>query len=101
MTKEFYLNKLLDELSCEDKNRKLYSDILDVVDIALSQECDNFEISSPLTFVELYKIIENYSKENKLKCVGPFEAAELFSKKFNSNYKRYSKRLIINLEDFL
>lgn len=106
MKKNDYIKMLIDENTAD--KQKLYSDVIDCLDIALSQEADDFEIAdTSLGLNELYKMIEKRAKETKTNCVGPFEAAELFAQHFGAKYVRLSKRIsspqtkLVNLEDFL
>lgn len=107
MKKQEYIEMLIQENN-EEKNKKLYADVIDCLDIALSQESDSFEIKdTSLGLKELFAIIESASKKSHSNCVGPFEAAELFAAKFGAKYIRLSRRAssndisIVNLEDFL
>ena len=108
MKKREYIEMLMQDIATEtDKNKRLYSDVIDCVDIALSGEPDDFELDGKISVRELYKDIENQARTEKLQCVGPFEVAEMFAKKFGASYKRitavireeYSR--MINLEDFI
>ena len=101
MKKNDYIEMLLTDLiGLDDKKKKLYSDVIDCVEISLSKESDNFEVDPSISLDELFKLIELHAKENSVRCVGPFEAAELFAKKFGSSYQRISKQIEFKLEDF-
>lgn len=107
MKKSEYLQMLLEENN-EARTQKLYSDVLDCVEIALSQESDDFEIvDTSLGLKELFDMIKAKAKSTNTSCVGPFEAAEMFAEKFGAKYVRLSKRTapaapqIVRLEDFL
>lgn len=107
MKKNEFIEMLLQE-NTESPMQKLYNDVIDCVDIALSQEPDTFEIADTSAgLADLFGIIETTAKKAKCTCVGPFEAAELFAKKFGAKYVRPSRRAagttpgIVNLADFL
>ncbi len=106
MIKKDYIQMLIDENTAD--NQALYADVIDCLDIALSQEPDDFEITdTSLGAKELYQLIEKKAKETKARCIGPFEAAEIFAQHFGVSYVRPSKRMgkpqteLVNLEDFL
>lgn len=106
MKKNEYIEMLLQENN--GKNKTLYADVIDCIDIALSQEPDSFEIEDTSLGLEgLFALIEEKAKTDKTNCVGPFEAAEMFAAKFGAKYIRLSRRSctsgadIVNLEDFL
>lgn len=112
MKKKAYLEMLLNENN-DDTTKKLYSDVLDCLDIALSQEPDDFEIvDTTIGLKELFSMIATKAKETRgvltgFQCVGPFEAAEMFAVKFGAKYERLSKKQttpvtkLVSLEDFL
>lgn len=108
MKKNEYMEMLIAE-NRDPKTKKLYSDVIDCLDIALSQERDDFEIiDSCIGLSDLFKMIEEKAKADKTHCVGPFETAEMFAKKFGAKYVRASRRNVgnndinlVNLEDFL
>lgn len=108
MKRREYIEMLMQDIVTEtDENKRLYSDVIDCVDIALLGEDDDFEVDGNISVRELYKDIENKAWTEKLKCVGPFEVAEMFAKKFGASYKRITAVIreensrIINLEDFI
>lgn len=108
MKKREYIEMLMQDIATEtDENKRLYSDVIDCVDIALSGEPDDFEVDDKISVQELYKDIEKKARTEKLQCVGPFEVAEMFAKKFGTSYKRLSAQIrpdnskIVNLEDFI
>lgn len=109
MKKTDYIEMLTADVQTEDNEslKRLYEDIIDCVYISLAEESDNFQIDGEIALEDLYKLIESKAREEHLKCVGPFEAAELFAKKFGSKFNRPSKRPPVaalkryDLEDFL
>lgn len=108
MKRREYIEMLMQDIVTEtDENKRLYSDVIDCVDIALLGEDDDFEVDGNISVRELYKDIVNKARTEKLKCVGPFEVAEMFAKKFGASYKRITAVIreensrIINLEDFI
>ncbi len=108
MNKNEYIEMLIAE-NTDTKTKKLYSDVIDCLDIALSQESDDFEIAdTSIGLSDLFKMIEDKAKVDKSHCVGPFETAEMFAKKFGAKYVRASRKNVgnndinlVNLEDFL
>lgn len=106
MRKSEYIEMLIQENN-EEKTKKLYGDVIDCIDIALSQENADFEIKdTSLGLADFYKMLETKAKTNKVNCVGPFEAAEMFAEKLGARYTRLSKRTPapkakVNLEDFI
>ena len=51
MKKREYIEMLMQDIATEtDKNKRLYSDVIDCVDIALSGEPDDFEIDGKINY---------------------------------------------------
>lgn len=110
MKKSEYIEMLCQDIETEKAPMKnIYMDVIDCVEIALSQEPADFDVDASISLVDLYKIIEVAAKENQKSdrgatSVGPFMAAELFAKRFGAHYQRASKRIAagpkISLEDF-
>jgi len=105
MKKNDYIEMLIQE-NTEDNKKNLYNDVIDCVDIALSQEPETFEVDSSAGLKDLFELIESTARKVKNNCVGPFEAAELFAVKFGAKYVRHSRKSlpksnILNLADFL
>lgn len=109
MKKNDYIEMLVADIQTEDNEgvKKLYEDIIDCVYISLAEESEDFEVDGEISLENLYELIENKAKTERLKCIGPFEAAELFSAKFGSRFVRPSRKPVerkakrVNLEDFL
>lgn len=101
--------EMLQKENTEDKTKGLYSDVLDCIDIALSQESDDFEVKDTSKGLgDFYKLLETKARNEKLQCIGPFQTAEMFAKELGAKYERLSKKSVpqkessyINLEDFL
>ncbi len=103
MKKNEYIEMLLIDNKTSGDKQKQFADVIDCVDIALSQTLDDFDIDSKIGLDDLFKVIELAAKNNKCNCVGPFEAAELIAEKLGTVYVRASKRKhtkLVNLEDF-
>ena len=108
MKKVDFLQMLVEENN-DPKNQKLYSDVIDCLDLGLSQVPDDFEIEdTSVGLKELFGMIEKKARENGSgkQCVGPFEVAEMFAAKFGAKYSRLSKRSVagssrVRLEDYL
>lgn len=92
MKKFEYIEMLIQENT--DENKKfLYDDVIDCVDIALSQEDENFEITdTSLGLSQLFEMIEKTARSNRKNCVGPFETAEIFAKALGAKFVRASMR---------
>lgn len=105
MKKQDYIEMLLQDNETQEKpKKKLFADVIDCTDIALSQESADFEVDSQIGIGELWKIIEQEGKKSSTKCVGPFQAAELIAERLGANYTRASRRTVKrvrSLEDFL
>lgn len=106
MNKYDYIKMLIQENN-KPETQKLYADLIDCIDIALSQESVSFEINSSIGLNDLFQLIKDAAKKNSQHCVGPFEAAELIAQKLGASYRRPSRKFlgqtngIVNLEDFL
>lgn len=104
MKKDEYIQALIVDNTTTGDKQKLYFDVIDCTEIALSQSPADFEIDATIGLEELFKVIENAGRKSVNHCVGPFEAAELIASRLGTQYNRASKRLsigTINLEDFL
>lgn len=108
MRKNEYIDLLITDNETAGVKKKLYADIIDCTDIALSQEDDNFEVDTTIGLEELWNLIQDEGKKDPNHCVGPFQAAELIAKRIGAKYIRASMRNtnmtnttdIVNLEDF-
>lgn len=104
MRKNDYIQLLITDNITNDKNKKLYDDVIDCVDIALSQTSNDFDIVASISLKDLFEVIEEAGRKSPSHCVGPFEAAELIAKRLGTKYVRSSRKTIndiVNLEDFL
>lgn len=108
MKKHEYIQLLITDNETSGDKKALFNDVIDCVDIALSQTPNDFEIDSSIGLEALFTEIEKKAKENQknnIGCVGPFEAAELIAKKLGTKYERITRKAacnngIVNLEDF-
>lgn len=108
MKKHEYIQLIITDNETSGDKKALFNDVIDCVDIALSQTPSDFEIDSSIGLEALFAEIENKAKENQknnIGCVGPFEAAELIAKKLGTKYERITRKAacnngIVNLEDF-
>lgn len=112
MKKQEFLQMMLQDNETEQEPKKtLFADVIDCMDIALSQTPDTFEISADKTLQGAWALIEKRGNEkrsgNNTPCVGPFEAAEIIAEYLGTKYERASKRLAVkpavsvNLDDFI
>lgn len=110
MKKCEYLDMLVAE-NTEGENKGLYADVIDCIDIALSQESEDFEVSDTSKGLkDFYQMLADKARKEGLKCIGPFQAAEIFAEALGAKYERLSKRMkeepvkafkAVSLEDFL
>ena len=108
MKKVDFLQMLVEENN-DPAKQKIYRDVIDCLDLGLSQVPDDFEIEdTSVGLKELFDMIKKKAKSNGsgAQCVGPFEVAEMFAAKFGATYTRLSKRTTagtshVRLEDFL
>ena len=109
MNKRDYLEMLVqDNQTTKESLKKLYNDVIDCTEIALSQMPESFQIQdTSIGLKELFAEIEKTGKTCASHCVGPFEAAELIAKKLGATFVRASMRVvpeerkIVKLEDLL
>lgn len=106
MKRNEYIDLLIKDNQTTGDKQKLYADLIDCTDIALSQAPFDFEVDSEIGLEALFEVIEDQGKKSHCHCVGPFEAAELIAKKLGTTYVRASARAlapdnIIKLEDLL
>lgn len=108
MKKHEYIQLLITDNETSGDKKEIYNDVIDCVDIALSQTANDFDIDGSIGLESLFAEIEKKAKENQknnVGCVGPFEAAELIAKKLGTKYERItckaaSNNGIVSLEDF-
>lgn len=108
MRKQDFLKMLVQDNETEDvKVKALYSDVIECIDIALSQMPDDFEIDNNKNTKDAFKEIENFAKKNNRRAVGPFESAEILAKYLGATYVRATQKYasapqtMVSLEDFL
>lgn len=110
MKKQEFLEMMWQDNETESEPQKtLYADVIECMDISLSQTSDTFEVQSDKTVKGAYELIEKRGRENKkdsVGCVGLFEAAEILAKYLGTNYERPSKLFAakpskVNLDDLL
>ena len=107
MRKDKYVEGLVEDNLTSGDKQKLYADVIDCTDIALSQMPSDFEVDAAVGLKELFSEIEKAGRASPNHCVGPFEAAELIAKKLGATYVRASMRFerndntIVSLESFL
>lgn len=116
MRKDEFLRMMVQDNETEsDPNKKaLYADVIECMDIALSQSPATFDIPSDKTLKGAFELIEKRGRELKkmgsvlmgaYTCVGPFEAAEIIAEYLGAKYeratKKYAKPPKVNLDDLL
>lgn len=104
MLKDEYIEMLIQDNETTGGKKKLYADVIDCTEIALSQTPNHFEVDPSIGLEKLFEVIEAAGRNSPSRCVGPFEAAELIAKLLGTEYVRASRRKetkIVNLEDFL
>lgn len=108
MRKDEFLKMMVEDVETQSEPKKsLYMDVIECMDIALSQSPDSFDVSSDKTVSGAFELIEKRGKErqkNGTACVGPFEAVEIIAEYLGAKYERASKRysqVKVNIEDFI
>ncbi len=107
MRKDEFLRMMVQDNETEpDKNKKaLYADVIECMDIALSQSPADTGIADDKTAEGAYKTVEEFARKNNRKSVGPFESAELIAEylgvKYERAIKKYANPPTVNLDDLL
>lgn len=108
MRKDEFLRMMVQDNATEpDKNKKaLYADVIECMDIALSQSPADTEIAEDKTVEGAYKTVEEFARKNNRRAVGPFESAELIANYLGVKYERATKKYAakpqtIDLDDLL
>lgn len=111
MRKNEFLEMMWQDIETESEDKKaLYADVIDCMDIALSQTADAFDIPSDKTVKGAFDAIEKAARAKKngnVACVGPFEAASVIAEYLGTKYERASSRLSakpqakVNLDDYI
>lgn len=109
MKKEEYIRMLLADNETEKQPQKeLNEAIIDCVDIALSQEPEDFEIEDTKIGLDTFwAAIKDAGRKEASHCVSPLRAAELIAQKLGAKFERASRRLaekpaepkVVRLED--
>lgn len=109
MNKNEFLKMMCQDIETEKEPQKtLYADVIDCMEIALSQVSDTFEVPADKTVKGAFEKIEEFAKKNRqgnVGCVGLYEAVEIIAKYLGVKYERVSKRFVpksitLNLDDF-
>lgn len=103
---EFLAMMAQDNATQPDKAKQtIYADVIDCMDLALSQSPSNVEIAPDKNLKDAFALIEKDARGSGGNCCGPFRAAEVLSKYLGVKYCRASKRFAagptLDLEDFL
>ncbi len=108
MLKNDFLKMMIEDNETESEPKKsLYKDVIECMDIALSQTPDTFDVPSGKTVRGAYELIEKCGKErqkNGIACVDSFEAAEIIAEYLGTKYERATKRYCrktVRVEDFI
>lgn len=108
MRKDEFLKMMVQDNTTEpDINKQaLYADVIECMDIALSQSPADTDIADDKTVDGAYKVVEEFARKNKRNAVGPFESAELIACYLGVKYERATKKYAkqqttINLDDLL
>lgn len=108
MKKQDFLKMMVQDNETEKPGQKeLYADVIECMDIALSQMPDDFEVDNNKNVKDAYAEIEKFARANSRKAVGPFESAEIIAKYLGATYIRATKKYSsmptakVSLEDFL
>ncbi len=108
MKKDEFIAMMWQDIETEkDAKKSLLSDVIDCMDIALSQSPADFDVPADKTVEGAWELIQKRGREKKAQCVGPFEAAEIIAEYLGTKYERASKRLAVkpavsvNLDDFI
>ncbi len=91
MNRSEYIKLLLvDNETASGNQKQINNDIIDCVEIALSQTSDDTEINDGLGLHDFWRDIEEVGRVKK--CVGPFQAAEIIAKRLGVSYVRATTR---------
>lgn len=111
MNKTEFLKMMWQDIETEKEPLKaLYANVIDCMDIALSQTPETYDIPSDRTVAGAFELIEKRARERQKSgkaCVGPFEAASIIAEYLGTKYERASQRLTakpsvkVNLDDFI
>ncbi len=110
MNKTEFLKMMVEDNATEKEPKKsLYADVIEIMDIALSQSPTTFDVPQDKTVKGAFELIEKRGKEKQkdgVVCVGPFEAAEIVAEYLGAKYERATKRYAVKtntvrIEDFI
>lgn len=110
MLKDEFIKMMVEDNQTESEPKKsLYMDVIECMDLALSQSPADFDVPADKTLKGAFALIEKRGRErrkNGVACVGPFEAAEIIAEYLGTKFERASKRYAapkktVKLEDFI
>lgn len=110
MKKQAFLTMMIQDVSAMPDNKKRnLAEIIDCMEIALSQTGESTDIDPHKNAEEACALIEKYAKEEfdkdrSIKFIGPFEAAEkVLAPYLGVTYVRTSRKVdsLIDLNDFI
>ena len=108
MRKDDFLKMMYEDIATEKEPQKsLYMDVIECMDIALSQSPASFDVPADKTVKGAFELIQkrgNEKRQGEAACVGPFEAAKIIAEYLGTKYVRASKRLAmstVKIEDFI
>ncbi len=106
MRKDEFLRMMVqDNETVSDPQKSLYADVIECMDIALSQSPADTVIADDKTAEGAYKTVEEFARKNNRKSVGPFESTEIIAEYLGVKYERATKKFAkaptVNLDDLL
>lgn len=110
MIKNEFLRMMVQDNETQPNQSKkiIYTEVIDCIELALSQSPDNTEINPDKNLKDAFALIEADAKKGGGNCCGPFRAAEVLAAYLGVKYNRASKKFAsaapeikVELEDFL
>lgn len=107
MNKQEYIDMLVIDNETSGDKKDLYDNVIECVELALSQMPSNFEPNGSIGLEDLYDEIEKEARRRKkgaCVCIGMYDAAEILAKKLGAQYARVARREsasdVVDLEEF-
>lgn len=108
MNKDDFLKMMVQDNETQpDKIKKIqFAEVIDCMDIALSQSPNTVDIASDKNLKDAFALIVADARKSGGNCCGPFRAAEVLAKYLGVKYTRATKKFAspgatVNLEDYL
>ena len=104
MKPQEFIEMMRQDNDTRTSKKVLYENVIDCMEIALSQTPDTFDIDGSKNVEDAFDLIATAGRKSEDNCIGPFTAAEMLAEYLGTKFIRANKRhtaAVVSLEDFL